>query len=78
MLLTNSSRYAAVMWLRLASIIGCSAASAQQPPMSKAQLPEGVYRIGNGVSAPVVIQKEEPQYSAISRSWTGRESKWRR
>lgn len=31
------------------------------------QLPEGVYRIGNGVSAPTVIAKVDPEYSEEAR-----------
>ncbi len=50
-------------WLGRLLVVAIAAnAVAQQPP-----LPQGVYRIGNGVSAPTVLHKVEPKYSKDAR-----------
>jgi TonB family protein len=41
--------------------------SSPQPPQDAAPLPSGVYRIGNGVAAPSVLKKREPEYSEEAR-----------
>src|SRR5260370_17054636 len=41
-----------------ASALACMSVTAQPPA-----LPPGVYRAGGGVSAPAIVEKQEPQYS---------------
>jgi TonB family protein len=56
------------MWLRVAIVLVCGSALAQQSqPPSNEPLPPGVVRIGNGVSPPRLIQKVEPFYSEEAR-----------
>src|ERR1700722_13625171 len=50
------------MRLLAAVAVTCLCGLGQQPP-----LPEGVYRVGNGVTSPRVISKTDPEYSEEAR-----------
>src|SRR5256885_1958681 len=48
-------------------LVGANAVSQQVQPPNKPRLPPGVYRVGDGVTAPRVIEKPEPEYSDEAR-----------
>jgi TonB family protein len=47
-----------------AAILACVCAFGQE---AQTLLPEGVYRVGNGVTAPTVVSKTDPEYSEEAR-----------
>jgi TonB family protein len=47
-----------------AAILVCACAFGQE---SQTPLPEGVYRVGNGVTAPMLVGKTDPEYSEEAR-----------
>jgi TonB family protein len=52
------------MRVLVAVVLTCLSAFCQQ---TQAPLPEGVYRVGNGVTQPSVVSKTDPQYSEEAR-----------
>jgi TonB family protein len=44
-----------------------SMAAFQAPPVAQPDLPPGVVRVGNGVSAPIVLYKPQPTYTDQAR-----------
>ena len=72
------------------SILLLSLAAFQPAPAAQPQLPPGVVRVGNGVSAPVLLSQREPTYttkretresrvrSACAASWTKKGSNHRK
>jgi TonB family protein len=50
--------------LPVALVLACVGGLCQQPPLPS---PQGVYRVGNGVTPPAVISKTDPEYSEEAR-----------